>query len=138
MTFWIWWSDCTHHNTKFELTRSNTTVCMLTSVNKHGLLWWLVGWFMVFNTTFYNISVVSWQSLLLVEETGVPRENRWPFASHWQTLSHNVVSKYTSPWMGFELTTLVVICTDCTGSCKSNYHTITTTTVPGLLWEHNI
>jgi hypothetical protein len=27
--------------------------------------------------------------------------------------------------MGFELTTLVVIDTDCIGSCKSNYHTIT-------------
>jgi hypothetical protein len=27
--------------------------------------------------------------------------------------------------VGFELTTLVVIGTDCTGSCKSNYHTIT-------------
>ena len=32
--------------------------------------------------------------------------------------------EYTSPWMGFEFTTLVVIGTDCTGSCKSNYHTI--------------
>ena len=31
---------------------------------------------------------------------------------------------------GFELTTLVVIATDCTGSCKSNYHTITKTTAP--------
>jgi hypothetical protein len=29
-------------------------------------------------------------------------------------------------WSGFELTTLVVIGTDCIGSCKSNYHTITT------------
>ena len=35
---------------------------------------------------------------------------------------------YTSPWTGFELTTLLVIGTDCTGSCKSNYHAITTTT----------
>jgi hypothetical protein len=33
-------------------------------------------------------------------------------------------------WVGFELTILVVIGTDCTGSCKSNYHTITTTTAP--------
>ena len=30
----------------------------------------------------------------------------------------------------FELTTLVVIGTYCIGSCKSNYHTITATTVP--------
>jgi hypothetical protein len=32
---------------------------------------------------------------------------------------------YTSPWSRFELTTSAVICTDCIGSCKSNYHTIT-------------
>ena len=31
---------------------------------------------------------------------------------------------------GFELTTSVVIDTHCIGSCKSNYHTITTTTTP--------
>jgi len=28
----------------------------------------------------------------LVWETGVPEENHRPVASHWQTLSHNVVS----------------------------------------------
>jgi hypothetical protein len=28
--------------------------------------------FMVFNTTFNNISVISWRSVLLVEETGGP------------------------------------------------------------------
>jgi len=37
---------------------------------------------------------------------------------------------YTAQWTGFGLTTLVVIDTDCIGSCKSNYHTITTTTAP--------
>jgi hypothetical protein len=30
---------------------------------------------MVLNTTFNNISVISWQSVLLVEETGGPRKN---------------------------------------------------------------
>ena len=29
---------------------------------------------------------------LLVEKTGVLGENHWPVASHWQTLSHIVVS----------------------------------------------
>ena len=47
---------------------------------------------MVFRATFNNISVISWRSVLLVEETGVPAENNRPVASHWQTLSHNVVS----------------------------------------------
>jgi hypothetical protein len=32
-------------------------------------------WFMVLNATFNNISVISWRSVLLVEETGVPGEN---------------------------------------------------------------
>ena len=30
---------------------------------------------MVFIATFNNITVISWRSVLLVEETGVPREN---------------------------------------------------------------
>ena len=30
---------------------------------------------MVFKATFNNISVILWRSVLLVEETGVPREN---------------------------------------------------------------
>jgi hypothetical protein len=33
---------------------------------------------MVFNATFNNISVISWRSVLLVEETGVPWENHGP------------------------------------------------------------
>ena len=32
-------------------------------------------WFMVFNANVNNISVISWQSFLLLEETGVPGEN---------------------------------------------------------------
>jgi hypothetical protein len=49
---------------------------------------------MVFNATFNNISVILWQSVLMVEETSV------------------------------------VIGTDCIGSCKSDYHTITAMAAP--------
>jgi hypothetical protein len=56
-----------------------------------------------------------------------PGEDHRHVASQWQTLSHNVVSS-THDQMGFELTALVLIGTDCIGSCKSNYHTITATT----------
>jgi hypothetical protein len=73
-------------------------------------------------------------SYIFVEETRIPRENHWPATSHWQTLSHNVVSS-TPHLSGCKLTTLVVISTDCTGSCKSDYHTITTTTVPKMFRE---
>ena len=35
---------------------------------------------MVYNATFNNISVISCRSVLLLEETGVPRENHQPVA----------------------------------------------------------
>ena len=38
------------------------------------------------------ISVISWRSVLLVEENIVPGENHRPVESHWQILSHNAVS----------------------------------------------
>jgi hypothetical protein len=36
----------------------------------------------VFNATFNNISIISWRSVLLVEETEGPGENHRPVASH--------------------------------------------------------
>ena len=36
----------------------------------YNMLVGLVIWFMVFNATFNNISIISWQSVLLVEENG--------------------------------------------------------------------
>ena len=51
---------------------------------------------MVLNATFNNISVISWRSVLLVEETRVPRENHRPATNHRQFLSHNVVSPDSS------------------------------------------
>ena len=37
---------------------------------------------MMHNATFNNISVISWRSVLLVDETGVPGENHRPVTSH--------------------------------------------------------
>ena len=73
-------------------------LCM--KILKSGLVW-----FMVFDATFNNISVISWRSVFLVEETWVPGENHRPVASHWRTLSHSIhCIEYTSPWTRFELT----------------------------------
>jgi len=70
--------------------------------------------FMVFNAIFNNISLISWRSVLLVEKIGGPR--RKPVTSH--------TMLYTSPWSRFELTSSVVIGTDCIDSCKVNLTTI--------------
>ena len=85
-----------------------------------------VTWFclMAVNATFNNISVISWRSVLFVEETGVPGKNHRPVASHWRTLSHNVVHLAL-----IEIRTRN-ISTDCIGSYKSNYHTMMATTAP--------
>ena len=47
----------------------------------------ILGW--VFNTPFKKF---EWGAVLGVEKNGVHRENHGPATSHWQTLSHNVVS----------------------------------------------
>ena len=45
---------------------------------------------------------------------------------------------HASSWSRFELTTSVVIGTDCICSCKSNYHTITATMENPLIhWQHS-
>jgi hypothetical protein len=69
--------------------------------------------FMVFN----NISVISWQSVLLEKTTDLSQ------------VTDKLYCKmlYTSPWSRFELTTSAVIGTDCIDSCKSNYHMIMAT-----------
>jgi hypothetical protein len=60
----------------------------------------LVLGFLVLNATFNNISVISWRSVLLVEETGVPGENHRPAASN----QFYYIMFYTSTWARFELT----------------------------------
>ena len=71
---------------------------------------------MVLNATFNNISVISWRSVLLVEETGVPGENYRP-----DQLYHILLHQVHLAMSGI-LITLVVISTDCTVSCKSHDH----------------
>ena len=83
-----------------------------------------------FNATFNNTSVISWRSVLLVEETGVLTKIHQPAASHWQTLSHNIVS--SSPRL-CKVRTHNVSGDRYKCSCKSNYHTVTSMTAPMFL-----
>jgi hypothetical protein len=88
----------------FETTKKHSTKNGIT--NSQYILYIV----MVFNATFNTISVI------LVEEAGVPEENHRSVASHWQTLSHNVVS--STPHLSGIRTH-----NDCIGRYKSNYHT---------------
>ena len=83
---------------------------------------------MLFNTTFNNISVIMVVSFI----DGGPRENH-ALSQVTDKLYH--IMLYTSPWSRFELTTSVVIDTDCRDSCESNYHTITATAAPDPHWK---
>jgi hypothetical protein len=51
-----------------------------------------------------------------------------------RSLSHILLYRVHPTWVIFELTTLVVIGSNCICSCKSNYHKIMTPTAPRYLY----
>jgi hypothetical protein len=57
---------------------------------------------MVFKATFNNISIISWRSVLLMEETGVP----WKTTDLPQVTDKLSCNAVRLAWVGLELTTL--------------------------------
>ena len=93
---------------------SSKSIC-----NNQGVPKEMNDWLRVFNATLKKI----FQLFRCGQFTGEGnRRKPRPAASH--------IMLYTSPWAGFELTTLVVIWTNYIGISNSNYRTITITTIP--------
>ena len=84
---------------------------------------------MVFNATFTIISVILVGQFYLERKPEYP-EKTTNLPQVTDKLYHIMLYQIHLTWVGFKLTTLVGIGTDCTGSCKSNYHTIMTMTAP--------
>ena len=83
---------------------------------------------MVFNATFNNISAIYRGGQFYWSRKSEYPEKTTDFSQVTDKFYH--ITLYSSPWSGFELTTSVVIGTDNTGSCKSNYYAIPITKAP--------
>jgi len=88
----------------------------------------MVGWLCLTPlSTIQCISVISWQSVLLMSKWEDP-EKTTDLSQVTDKLYH--IMFYTSPWSRFELTTSAVIGIDYISNCKSNYLTIMATIPP--------
>ena len=89
-----------------------------------------------------NYQLIIWLSTIFQ----LHRDGQFYWRGNWSTQRkpstyHKSLTNFSHPmlyqvhlvWAGFELTTLVMICTNCIYSYKSNYQTITTITVPQLI-----
>ena len=89
--------------------------------------WWRKP--IAFNATFNNTSVISWWSVLLVEETGKKHQT----TQFIDNLHHIKLYRVHLAMNEIQTHNFIGDRHRCTGSCKSNHHIIGITTTPTIL-----